>query len=187
MNESLPGGTLAKKLDFRLNDIYTASQNITLADGTVISAFNSMQLLETMGKKAEIIGRYSDDSPAIIANKIGKGELIHIGTDLWHDSDLKSAEVFLSFLQKKHSLSDIILSCNDVKFSVLEGNNEALLFLFNYVEADRQICVEMKKRTVDYMETVSGENALLSNGSTISCAVKGQQVAILKLKYWECR
>lgn len=196
LHKSVPGGDLNKYLGIRITDIDYRDLTITeqSKDGQrrIIDGYHERQILDVWSSEQEILGRFSDSSPAVISSVLGQGRIIYFATFLWYGyfkEGYNSVEKYISSLCDDLNLRKFEIGSEAVKVCSLEGSSGMLVFAFNYSEADIQVDIKIKdvhgeKCSVKNLYT-SESDILSAKGRelNLSATVKSKDVSVFKVTY----
>lgn len=137
----IPGGAFDGGLSYQMLDVDPHQLPITLNDGEilnggeVIDGYYERQCWHVSDETANIIGRFSDGSPAIITFKRGKGQILSIASYLWYGyfkENFTSVSGFLKKIAGENDLAIYKTSHPHIKINILCGSDGYILFAFNY-------------------------------------------------------
>lgn len=149
LNKELPGGAFnchigQEFLDFDYVDMDFESE------GKTVKGHYFKYICDV--KNGDVSARFSDGNCAVLTNKVGKGTVVTINTDIWYgyaktkDESIKN---FANTVANQYGLA-LIKSDADVFVRLCENENEYVVFVFNYSDSKQ-------KGTADLGETFSVE------------------------------
>ena len=150
LHEDVPCCGLWDDLGFRLMDMHPDNLSFSLKwnDAKLdCDGYYERREMELADDGIQDIASYSDNAPAIIEKKYGKGRILYISTFLWYGYfKEKSAETkeFMSLLDKEYGLSIYSVSSNNVKVCSLKGEKGRILFAFNYGEEKAEADISLE-------------------------------------------
>jgi len=146
-----PGGGLDGILGYAVGDMLPEGLDIRSdtadeAFPTSMKGFYERRIYHAGDKNPEVLARFDEGAPAILATSHGKGSFLHILTMLWYGySQRGGAETraFARYLAERNGLRNNRITASGVKMAVKEGEEGCLLFLFNDAAEDRDCHVSL--------------------------------------------
>jgi len=171
--------------------------DVVLTDGAYKYALGKNRYTETFADvKSNVLYRYEDGSPAIIANDVGSGRAILSGVNLgfayssgqlvgddFAGTDLLVAGASKKIVQKlchELHLDKNICSAPDVKVSVIRSGVDMLVILINSAKERRQGIITLPA-LCECGSTVYGSCDWESTGNRLQFSLDGSHSAVIRL------
>lgn len=139
LHKSIPGGKFNEILGYEHVDIDPDSTDIELDWNNNkierISGNHERRIINVYGDNVEIMGKFDDNSPAIVKSTYGRGEVIFICTFLWQGYFLNGGtgiKEFTKLLKNRYEMVSHSINNNKLKFAVMSGKDGKITCVFNY-------------------------------------------------------
>jgi len=133
MHVQLPGGDFHEAMGCEYVDCDYEGLDFTCM-GAAYRGFYGRDLLRVTD--GEVLGAFSDGSPAVIEKKLGAGRVITVATHLWYGQHkhVGDAEAFAALLADTFALRDVTVDA-PLRVRVSENEDAYFAFVFNYTNA----------------------------------------------------
>lgn len=138
LNFCIPGAGLSETLGFELLDMEEGELSFTLPDGQTVRGSLDRRKMQIDEAKAEIVARYMDGEPAVLASRYGKGKVCYISTYLWAACKAQPQPGAYALVERLFGGAlPMTVRCDapQVRVQHLTGPDAEYVFAFNYGEA----------------------------------------------------
>lgn len=145
LNGLLPGGEFNSNMGHEYIDSDFGEMNFSCR-GAVYSGYYGREI--TRATDGEVIGYFSDGSPAVVLKKAGDGAVITFNTFVWYGyySKQNNADEICRAIADKMNLYDVTVT-EPLKVRVAENGTKTFAFVFNYT--DDTVCGHLSGCGVD--------------------------------------
>jgi beta-galactosidase len=172
-----PGGPLHDLIGVRYRDVYPLSEStkVDLSSPYTGSVLFTMEryLVESEDPTVEVIGRFTDRSPAVVLRRFGLGSVWYLAGQVWSGHRIPT-EPNIEIAREIVRASDRVLYEDvTIKRRCIELNDSYALFLFNYSEEKRTTTIDPRR--------VTGERSARIVGATIPFDLRDDGVYTVRL------
>lgn len=158
--EIIPGFGLHEVCDCRETAIQqtpNGKPDLTLSDGQKIRGALYEETLTPLSDKAQVMARFADGAPAIVASTFGKGRMMTVGTFLGNayevDREEGTGKFIRGLLDWAGVTRPVAVSDPNIEVRILESGGERIVLAFNHSEAPVDAVIRLDGKSARDVES----------------------------------
>ncbi|MDR1971635.1 MAG: beta-galactosidase [Treponema sp.] len=188
LNDIIPGAGIAQNLGFELLDYEGGDLAFTLQMGEeTLSLQGVHDRRQIEPGSAQVIGAYTDGTPAALKNSHGKGGMVYLSTFFWLANARQvspGAIKFIVSLLGSLGLQTAVCTKGELHLERLDSENCSLMFAFNYgtQSQEAEFSIKSPGRTVTELIRHEAAPCTIHNGTVhFVYTVGAGDVAVFKV------